>query len=193
MSAFSYIVITLIVLGKIKAEDRTGQDCVIDDFQGQCRLPQDCPSFKIESWQDLQKYTRSMCGFADDLSTVIICCQKASIKTDCTLSSNSWGSKKFCNNLGTRSRRPTCFFDDKDNEGLAELGEFPQLAVLAYSSMKEENEFEFLCAGVLISEKFVLTAAHCLMKRNPVKFVRLGTNELNNLRWATDVFAKVSE
>lgn len=62
----------------------------------------------------------------------------------------------------------------------AKLGEFPYMVALSYSDGK------FRCGGTLISENFVMTAAHCtgikmneLVTGNPVK-VRLG--DLNLLK-----------
>lgn len=56
--------------------------------------------------------------------------------------------------------------------GLLRNGEYPEIASLAYV---EHRTTVFGCNGVLISEKFVLTPAHCLKRINNLpSFVRLG-------------------
>jgi secreted trypsin-like serine protease len=56
-------------------------------------------------------------------------------------------------------------------------GEFPHMAAIGYGNI---SEIRFACGGSLISEKFVLTAAHCLRKVDPPILVRLGDQNLKS-------------
>lgn len=58
----------------------------------------------------------------------------------------------------------------------AARGEFPHMAALGY-----EYPIKWACAGSLISESYILTAAHCLSnKKDLPTIIRLGQNILGS-------------
>lgn len=73
---------------------------------------------------------------------------------------------------GVRPSAPVRLTDHIVNGEQADAGEFPHMAAIGYDS---NSNLEFNCGGTLISANFVLTAAHCVNRRDTQpSIVRLG-------------------
>ncbi|XP_031637932.1 serine protease persephone-like [Contarinia nasturtii] len=60
---------------------------------------------------------------------------------------------------------------------IADQGEFPWMAAIFYS---DELNLNFGCGGTIISEFYIMTAAHCVTDRQPPVIVRLGKVNLTD-------------
>ncbi|XP_058981501.1 uncharacterized protein LOC109611842 [Musca domestica] len=64
------------------------------------------------------------------------------------------------------------------DDNITRLTEFPWMALLKYDGPAGE---EFGCAGSLITNRFVLTAAHCVNTMDPIIGVRLGEHDISTV------------
>lgn len=63
------------------------------------------------------------------------------------------------------------------NGEAAELGEYPWMVALGYVSDHRGDDYEitFDCGGTIVSDFFILTAAHCVKPNREPTIVRMGT------------------
>lgn len=96
---------------------------------------------------------------------LVVCCGKPSKERIRMRSGEK--ARQFCEKHG--SKLPPLGQKIVGGEKAAE-GDYPHMVALGYDNL---GEIIFDCGGSLISEKFVVTAAHCASRKKP-KMVRIG-------------------
>lgn len=170
-----FVVLTVFFNGVIEIAMTNRNFLVGDECQGPknstgiCTRAQNCEFYKKpENWKLKRKFLgdhSKFCRFdGTSINDQVVCCPSR-----CTAA---------CRRFKDKGKPENLFLDTKIYGGFeAEDAEFPHFAALR-SSGDEEIGSEFNCGGVLISEKFVLTAAHCApLTRKPTS-VRLGVTTL---------------
>lgn len=158
-----------------------GSDCMFKNQRGSCISFDECQSVK----QDVM--SRAI-GFSE----VVHCASKGGISLICCPSiisdrAQDDGSTSTLRTTSVSKSESACRkYSDPNTigapidfqilEGVPTApGEFPHMAALGYNQI---NGLGWLCGGSLISEQYVLTAAHCVAGSNKPTVVRFGKTSL---------------
>ncbi|XP_071055523.1 venom protease-like [Onthophagus taurus] len=146
---------------------------------GICKHVFECSSVKNELQQGLRP---RLCGYSGRYP--IVCCDQNKIQGISNRISEEKCQEYLKLDIKTTIKSattPTESMEDVVHAFIiggenAYFEEYPHMAILGYGPL--EN-IEFKCGGSLISEQFILTAAHCLQSQNgPVSLIRLGELDL---------------
>ncbi|KAJ9594345.1 hypothetical protein L9F63_014221, partial [Diploptera punctata] len=162
-----------------------GDKCTREDGSaGVCKIIEVCQAAKDELKQNI---VPQFCGFKDRLPIV---CLSRITATDTNLriskrKCNDYSEFAFTKDGGAVPLLPTYEYEDKGKSECIEgepliiggvptvLKEFPHMALVGFG---EKNAIKWACGGSLISEKFVLSAAHCVNSSDwgLARWIRLG-------------------
>uniref|UniRef100_A0A1S4GZD7 Uncharacterized protein n=2 Tax=Anopheles gambiae TaxID=7165 RepID=A0A1S4GZD7_ANOGA len=189
--------VILFVIATVRCDLEVGDPCIVQrtNEPGICRIVSECAPV-IDDIRN-RRGNPTKCGFIDRVQ--IVCCPQvgttpAAATTPSTTPRNEhqrvaekcaeYGqavfSKEYVNSL--TASEPKLQTIDKcghtavelivDGE-LAKAREFPHMALIGFG---EAPEIRYLCGGSLVSDRFILTAGHCLTSTNfgPATIVRLG-------------------
>ncbi|KAK9718674.1 Trypsin [Popillia japonica] len=165
-------IIGLCLSSNLKAENNLNIDSRCGpNNQGVCTLIINCPE-AIEKLKQKQELGLETCGYYGRLE--IVCCMRNSPQSPELRARKSMAAcQKYSKNYSI-SLQPFII----NGENVA-VGEFPYMAAVGYPG-KTKDEIKWECGGILISERFILTAAHCLARvdKKLPSIVRLGKIDL---------------
>lgn len=169
---------------------------------GTCKLVYECP-VAIRLIQDLGNHPFRRCGFRS--LTEIICCPskpyevKTTTKKPAPIPTDKFGetpieslriADKECQKIVSTNQPPLNLHIIGGDTVSA--GEFPHMVALGY---ERTDGYEFLCGGSLVSDTFVLSAAHCVDTLDQVKpsIARMGVIEIGGRDFSKESDVRIDQ
>ncbi|XP_063363951.1 serine protease persephone-like [Cydia amplana] len=190
----------IILFVHIITAGEVGDSCIPseDVEDGLCTLVTDC-KVALRQIKDKNYHSFARCGFEG--VTEVMCCPSTNVKFGETTES----TRRVNDNNG--NTRPTKRIADVECQKIiasskppldlhiiggeqASLGEFPHMVALGFEA---QFGYRFDCGGSLISNRFVLTAAHCVDTPDRVEpsVVRMGVTELGDAQFNSETDVRV--
>ncbi|KAG6440698.1 hypothetical protein O3G_MSEX001385 [Manduca sexta] len=186
------IILCLLITNSIIAEN-VGDECTPSSSTGDgtCTLVSDCPA-AIRAIKNKRFHEFQRCGF--DGFQEIVCCPLTTDKFGATETSPKVAQRitdRECKTILAGTIPPLDLHILGGEE--ASLGEFPHMVALGFDN--GGGEYRFDCGGSLISNYYVLTAAHCIdtADREPPSVVRAGVVNIGGPAWDDETDYRVAE
>jgi len=186
LSAFLCLCLCLFVVFTQRLDLEENDICRQQDNQlWSCQKISNCPTAQTQLKQGKRPQT---CGFIGN--EPVVCCQpsESNRQPDPTTRISMQKCREYGESVWTKVEQPlgdgfikldTCALVEPliTNGTPAQPREYPHMALIGYG---KRNNIEWLCGGSLISETFVLSAAHCTDagKKGLASWVRLGDYDI---------------
>ncbi|XP_073956770.1 serine protease persephone-like isoform X2 [Choristoneura fumiferana] len=173
--------------------EEVGDACTPNDevSEGICKLVSDCP-VAIRLIGTTRHHTFSRCGFKGDME--VVCCPLSrTVGKFGNTERNQAGQRTAdveCNKIIASSIPPLDVHIIGGER--ASLGEFPHMVALGFNRL---NGYSFDCGGSLLSNQYVLTAAHCVDTLDGIgpSIARMGVVELGGSTFNAETDVRISE
>ncbi|XP_039753579.1 serine protease persephone-like [Pararge aegeria] len=185
------IIMCNLLLFKVTIAGEVGDKCypTEDILKGTCKIVTNC-DIAIKYIQETYTHPFSRCGFHG--TKEIVCCPNTA-----TIGEDKFGdprqiriADRECQKISERGLPPLSLHIIGGE--IANLGEFPHMAALGY---ERSDGYDFQCGGSLISDTFILSAAHCVdtLDRVTPTIARLGVVEIGDRQFNSESDFRIGE